>query len=369
MGGLAFASGPEPLHVIRIPAKQYPKLTEQYRKLDKFIIATSHDIPLTLYENVVSPPEVPGKPDHGDIDFLVEKPLSNATTQDTAKALGAVRSVASGGGTSFAIPYPEHTDTYFQLDVNVCRKETFDFEVVMTSYGDLWHILGACATRFHLALTNSGLYLRMPEIEATHKKDSLLHLTSDPDEMMQFLGLNVEQFKREFETRDEVFEWATSSRVFRREFFEKETISVKEQRMREKRVMYRVFVMEWLPRADHLPRPNQVLSREDIEEVIRKEALTHFHKHERYTKMLTDHQQRLLKDSVWKRIASELPLEGKELGRIMVRLKEKLYWDGERVSFGRPRGEKGMTRVDLDQQAVDEIVEWAVEYWREASQE
>ncbi len=84
---------------------------------------------------------------------------------------------------------------------------------------------------------NSGLHVRIEEIETTNKKDCLLRLTRNPQEMMDFIGLDCSRYEKGFSTLDELFEWAISMPLFRRKLFEKDVISEKEERAREKRPM------------------------------------------------------------------------------------------------------------------------------------
>ena len=102
-------------------------------------------------------------------------------------------------------------------------------------------------TRFGFVINDSGLHIRVGQANETNKKDRTLLLTSDPQEMMDFLGLDKDRYEKGFLTLDEIFEWVTSMPLFRRNIFEKENFSGKQARSREKRPMYSVFVTEWLP--------------------------------------------------------------------------------------------------------------------------
>ena len=254
MGGRAFLSGRNPLNVIRLPTDQYIKLRDHYRRsaastsLIQDLTNPAISILLRFYNRAVVPSEAPGKADHGDIDVLVDRALFNFTVQDLAKGLGAVEHTTAGGNYSFAIRLPEEGRIFFQLDIHKCKEGCFEWESVLYSYGDIWRIIGSSVTRFGLAINDTGLHARIEEIEATHKKHSLLPLTRDPLEVMNFLGLDHAGYEKGFSTLDELFEWAVSMPLFRSKFFEKETVSTKEQRLREKRPMYSSFVTEWLPK-------------------------------------------------------------------------------------------------------------------------
>lgn len=361
---------------------------------------------MRFYKRAAVPPEAPEKRDHGDIDVLVDGPLFNFTTQDLAKELGAIDYTRAGRTSSFAIQLPEDSDHFFQLDVLHPKQGCFEWESVIYSYGDIWHIIGSTVTRFGLAINDSGLHARIEEIEAAHKKDSLLLLTSDPVDMMSFLSLNSLRYEKGFSTLDEVFEWATAMPLFRTRFFEKGTASEKQGRVREKRPMYSKFVTEWLPQQLDLHtsaappgRPNQKnceiefltsagsctlenvhcqvdrsaeernsgFSRIEERRAMLNKALLKFNKSEEYHKMLEAHRKRTLKDAMWGEIASTLPLQGKNLGQAMVALKKSLWWDD-----GQPRLEVEVKSPrekvpPLDAETVDKVLlPWIREHWSEA---
>ena len=414
MGGNAFRSGPEPLNVVRLQPEQYIKLRDQYQRcaishlaIDLGLADFVLSILLKFYDRVVVPPEAPEKSDHGDIDFLADEPLLNFIAQDLELELGASAYTKAGGTTSFAIRVSEHSNTFFQLDVHLCMKGCFEWESVIYAYGDLWHIIGSVVTRFGLVINNFGLHARVWEIEKTNKKDALLLLTSEPSEMMAFLGLDDLRYKRGFSTLDELFDWASSMPLFRKKFFEKETFSGKEGRIREKRPMYSIFITEWLPQkatfyASTAPqdRVEQIRSQgkthksagsstlpsarclgdepaeegnaktsplDDRNDVLKK-ALLRFNKREEYQKMLEDQRKRTLKEAMWRKIANVLPLQGKELGRVMVALKANLQWKDDRPRL-RAEAEKSLERVPaLNGDTVDEILlPWITEHWKEAA--
>lgn len=364
------------------------------------------------YNRTIVPPEAPERRDHGDIDVLVDGPRFNLTGRDLERALGAHAHTEGGSISSFAIPIPGDDNSYFQLDVHLCKKGRFEWANVIYAYGDLWFIIGATVTRFGLAINDSGLHARVGQIQETNKKHCLLLLTSNPQDMMDFLGLDKDRYEKGFSTLDELFEWAISMPLFRRDFFEKETISEKEERirekrpmysmlvtkwLREKRPMYSMFMTEWLPQkrvfrtstgtpgtCDYLPAgPSlsaaaQHLENGPLEEGyagkfggdergdLLNKALQRFNKHEEYHKMLEDHRKRTLKDAMWKKVASELPLKGKELGQRMMALKAQLWWNDGQPTL-RVGGDKSLEKVPaLDADTVDKIlIPWIKDHWRD----
>ena len=326
---------------------------------------------LRFYSRVIVPPEAPEKVDHGDIDVLVDEPRFHFTTEDLKQALGAEAHTKAGCTNCFAIQLSEDGDKFFQLDIQACKKGSLEWASVIYGYGDIWHIIGSTVTRFDLAIDDSGLHARVKKIEGTSRKDRRLCLTSDPQEMMNFLGLDGLKYEQGFSNLDELFDWAVSMPFFQKKIFQKETNSADEQRIREKRPMYAKFVTEWLPQAmssnGRLDEDKTRVTPVDVGKDLLNKALLRFQKREDYERLVENQGKVATKDAMWKKIARVLPLQGKELGQAMVALKATLWWnDGKPVL--RVESNPSMERIPaLDTEVLDEVLlPWIENHWREA---
>ncbi|KAL8829854.1 MAG: hypothetical protein Q9170_005995, partial [Blastenia crenularia] len=318
---------------------------------------------LNSYTRAESPPSAPEKPDHGDIDILVTSPLHNFTRQDLAHALQGIDHLQIGHISSFAIPLSTtNKSDLFQLDVHTCKPELFEWETILTAYGDLWRILGMSANRLGFTINNTGLHLRVAEIEAVHPKDCLLNLTSDPREIFEFLALDKARFDAGFTTLDDLFAWATSSRFFRRRYFEKEITETKGREA--ERPMYADFRTRWLPEHPEVGVTQGSSSAYRV--VLTDEALMKFQKGEEYEMMAESHRKRVLKDLMWRKIAKALPMEGKELGTAMKALKSLLRWrDGAPELLSDDQTSERLPA--LEEAVVDaEVLPWVLDHWQEA---
>lgn len=208
MGGKAFA---ETLHTPRIPPEIY-------------IFVRDHVLGLLrqhLYKYADSPIESPGKSNHGDIDILVCEPLLkdgqdsravDVTPQEIAELLNAkTYKVTRGSHTiNFAIPWPdmnslqhqnnfrggddqepEDANRYIQVDIQACPTLTqLKWSLFHEAHGDLWNMLGARIRKYGLTLSNTGLHLRIEELEGWNKEKSRVKLTQDPKEALEFLQMD-----------------------------------------------------------------------------------------------------------------------------------------------------------------------------------
>ncbi|TEY83994.1 hypothetical protein BOTCAL_0023g00150 [Botryotinia calthae] len=231
MGGHAFSSHIPPIKTPRMTQEVYDKALEQNQAvLRKF------------YSKVESAIEGPGKTTYGDVDILVALPLEGAfTSKDQVgdvlkKALNAKALLQDKGNPTInlAVPWPEDTITsakggknlaastdtssaswYVQVDVHICKSEhEFDWELFHSAHGDLWNIIGTTIRGFGLTINNRAFFIRIPEIELADRKKSMVFLTDNPAEILDFLGLEQEKWWKRFSTQQEMFEYAATCRMF-----------------------------------------------------------------------------------------------------------------------------------------------------------
>lgn len=223
MGGHAFATSDPLLSTPRMPLNIYSQVLSQ-----------SHAVLRKYYNHVDSAIEAPGKETYGDVDVLVFEPLdptwenlekgSAVMAEAIAEGLGAKKFLSQKGNPTinFAVPWPgqrnddEGKETKcVQVDVHVCfTLESFKWELFHAAHGDLWNILGSTIRQFGLTANDKGMYLRIPEIELYDRKKSMVFLTDNPSQVIKFLGLNEERWWKPFQSKEEMFEYATGCRMF-----------------------------------------------------------------------------------------------------------------------------------------------------------
>jgi hypothetical protein len=230
MGGLIFSSGPNSLYTPRMPPGVY------YHMRDIL-----HDTLRELYCHVASPTEAPGKADHGDIDIIVAgaKDKGEITAVDPSRspervALAAMAEAMGGKAVIFekgqasahvAVPWPsdfppvedniEGREQFIQVDIRLCASvEDINWRVFKHAHGDMWSILGSIIRPFGLTADEVNMSIRIPEIEHENKKRAKIFLTSDPQETLDFLGLDKEKWGTCFSSLDDMFEYIATCRMF-----------------------------------------------------------------------------------------------------------------------------------------------------------
>ncbi|KAI4157110.1 MAG: hypothetical protein L6R39_000773 [Caloplaca ligustica] len=271
MGGKVFTSGPEPLSTPRMTPSVYRSL------LDRYLHQLSE-----IFERVAAPIEAPEKNSFGDIDVIVSGPKTTPFHLDQlATAVTAKRTIVKPPIYSFAVPYPDLEGSSVQLDVQLCKPEDFDWEVFHKGHGDMWNILGPSIRSFGLTANDRGLHLRVPEIERGNKKRSLVLLTADPDTVLDFLRLDKKAYAERFNTVDDMFEFACSTRFFRPEVYVRDGLKANDRKRMAQRDLYRRFVDDFMPtREGAIPRDGHAgeLTREQVLE----DALDRFGKRDEF---------------------------------------------------------------------------------------
>lgn len=300
MGGNAF------------PTLEVPRLShEEYQTVRTKCISILQQ----FYEQVVSPPEAPDKPDHGDVDILVSIARGGAVVniEEIETKFGAIQRTKMGVTTSFAVPHPTKK-SYAQVDVHVCKEGCLAWELWMGGYGDLVQIIGMLNRSIGLTMTDKGLFVRVPEIEPTRPKKSRLFLTCDSGAVMEFLGLDAEEYKGGYQSLEQVFRWCAAGKYYghqRRSRSDTEedvqtSPSKSDDRKRlRKRPMFAQFVLDWSP-----SHPEAYKNEVPVERTqVLRAAVEHFKVEKEYKEMLHQWQSEQNEIDTLNAIRETIPLE------------------------------------------------------------
>lgn len=100
-------------------------------------------------------------------------------------------------------------------------------------------------------------------------------LSESFDEITSFLGLPMQVFEEGFQTREQIYEWVTSSRFFNASQFRSTGPGI--SKVKAQRTMYSDFV-EWVTTTKVSSLQISWMSREEWQAKIRDEALVYFNK-------------------------------------------------------------------------------------------
>ncbi|RYP53554.1 hypothetical protein DL768_001509 [Monosporascus sp. mg162] len=350
MGGLAFASGPEPLCTPRMPPEIYQLVRDH-----------CHAVLRQLFICVATPIEGPGKEDYGDIDIFLAwerkkifpsklvndslKGLPDEPLQAAARLLEAEKTrKEQPHSLTLAIPWPESPQDsvkqkdpagtrvnggsdqvkeetkrrFIQVDLHHYQSiDQLQWMLFKYAHGDLWNILGSTIRPFGLTIDEVGLYLRIPEIEKENRKKAKVLLTEDPVAVLQFLGLKFDgrQWEERFALFTDVFEYAATSRFFRARlnqspdedgiFCEEQTgaesdkkkLKSNDRRRMNQRPLFRKWVEEFLPKCrEEGQLGNTQLTRADV----RDQAFASFGVRHEYEVRLVEWRMQRQKETLWR---------------------------------------------------------------------
>ncbi|KAF2212120.1 hypothetical protein CERZMDRAFT_59593 [Cercospora zeae-maydis SCOH1-5] len=256
MGGAAFAhavaEGQPTLRTPRMTPQTYERLKNIYlERLAKFFPRC----------RVAQLREAPGKADYGDIDFIIatKEPLDAVQFANT---LGAAGFLSYGGLYMLAVPpSPVLSESeYAQIDIDLIDPAFFDWHTFYSSYGDLSGLLGQILHNLGFTVSDKGVFLRLRELDDAKAselhlrvtdKQGLLFLSKDPNQVMQFLGLDTARYHSGFDSVDDFYAWLARCRsltpdyVGNLQYKRKDTSN---QRQKEhKRSMITNFFKDYLP--------------------------------------------------------------------------------------------------------------------------
>jgi hypothetical protein len=357
MGGKTFAD----IQVPRMLPALYRRLSAEFQtKLE------------TVFHRVTVPRDAPAKADFGDIDFLVEGIKSSKVDVwiEVKELLGADLYHQNGGSHSFAVPHPEVAKAFVQVDVELCPgsdtpegEELFEWTRFMKADSDLLQILGISHRSLGVLCNDKGLHIRVEEIEPYNKKKAHLFLTRSPNKAMDFLGLETTRYWEGFEDETELFDWATSGRLFSPTMFEKRVETSNDRSRKAKRPMYSRFVEEYMPaHADKNASVNWTRQQ------LLEEAIDMFDKQVEYNTMMEEHNFKEAEEGLWQEIRDVVPVEGNSLTVAMKGLRRWVkFLNGEPYIADEPDLEDKPTWTKLMAPGSKEsLLGWVKDHWEEA---
>ncbi|RKU42788.1 hypothetical protein DL546_003238 [Coniochaeta pulveracea] len=185
-----------------------------------------------LYVCVATPIEGPAKKDYGDVDILVclerravfprdeldltipQPRFGQDILGQIGEQLGASRINYLPGNKSanYALPWPDHllpamdctqpngttrpsenkkAPLHVQVDVQIdTTVDEMQWHLFKHAHGDIWHLIGVMIRPLGLTVDEEALWLRIPEIEWVNKKQAKVKLSSDPADVLRFLGFS-----------------------------------------------------------------------------------------------------------------------------------------------------------------------------------
>ncbi|OTB05538.1 hypothetical protein M426DRAFT_319808 [Hypoxylon sp. CI-4A] len=330
MGGLAFSSGANPLSTPRMPPAVYRHMLNYcHAKLQELFVVVATPIP------------GPAKKDYGDIDIFLAwersvvfpssavnsllESLSSPThnpLQAAARLLNAERCIQEQSKIIVAaIPWPDEIPCegaekyvgeprYIQVDLHLCDSlEHLQWMLFKHAHGDLWNMFGSTIRPYGLTVDEAGLYIRIPEIENLNKKKAKILLTTDPIEILEFLGLeyNHTHWEEPFSSVDELLEYAATCRLFwvrpdpdsaEGNELDRDRLKSNDRRRMSQRSVFRKWIDEFLPACR---KSGRFAAQPATRDAVRSEAFARFLGAEHaYQTRLTEWRKERQRQTLWR---------------------------------------------------------------------
>lgn len=270
---------------------------------------------------------------------------------------------------------------YIQLDLRVCKTaHSLRWNLFKHAHGDIWGMLGSTIRRYGLTVNEEALHIRIPEIETFDRKRARVTLTFEPDEILDFLGLDPKTYwGGPFRTLEDLFEYVAQCRMFYvapgDAGQDRDALKSNDRRRMEFRPAYRRWVDEFIPSCRESGRFSE---RKTSVEKVKKEALARFRAQEDYDQRLREFVLEKQREKIWNTMIKKMEppaefanevmysgcarkalkrtiLEGNELydGSKVDFKSEDGYYDEDKVQqFLVERGEEIGRRAYMDHQAA-----------------
>jgi hypothetical protein len=256
------------------------------------------------------------KMSYGDLDFVVGLPSSvdEAKRHSIEEHLNELLSgssydiVRNGSVSSFAMELGNNEQ--FQIDLNYVDIDDFEVAYLYHGNGDLGNLLGRIFAGIGLKYRHTGLYY------IHRNEDNIIGdilLTNDTQKIYSVIGLKMPD--EPFETREDVFNFVTSSPFFHPSFFIFDNRNNQDRQRDSKRPNYRAF-LEYIDQRDYRVKP---LAGKDFG----MSMVFHFGKVAQLFNLMKGEASRVLAKSVIDPLMIEQStgLVGKDLGILMKSLR------------------------------------------------
>ncbi|KAI1609416.1 hypothetical protein EDD37DRAFT_159802 [Exophiala viscosa] len=296
-------------------------------------------------------------------------------------------------------PHSPATEKCIQVDIQICPTTTaWEWQLFYQAHGDLWSMLGIIIRRFGLTCSYDGLQLRIKEIESHNKLHSRVKMTQDPSRVLEYLGMDIEQYWAPFESWDDMMAYVGTCRFHDPGRWKskpnkeeedgaqikkglvgevvddtaeknKEAVTLKhnDRARAEKRPVIKFWFDTYLPRhVDDQPGKDAQLSREDVVEDAKKFFGTEFAN--RFDDKKTKWTRIIAVDHLWSDIRKTLPnrpytQDGVQIGMVMKGLKRELA--GKREDRETSDEAPEDVRLVFREGRFEHVFAWAQENWRD----
>lgn len=346
--------------------------------------------------------EAPAKQSHGDIDVLVAEPNDRSLTYGRpmgdflVSVLGAKTWKKMSGNSTYhlALCWPEEfrndkttEPAYIQIDVNLMpTTDSFHWHMFHEAHGDLWMMLGGIIRPYGLTVFSKGLSVRIAEVEKHNKEQARVVATSDPNTVLDYMGLDKERYWKPFDNWDQMLEYVSTCRFhnparWKSRDQEEDNVCINQEDLQErgqnsgtkllkhndrqrvaKRPLFGYWIETYLPaHADDDPGRSAFLTREEVVKDAKEFFGPEF---ARNFEVRKEKMVRLIGvDKLWADVRKTLPVEGTEIGYVMKGLNREVAGNNlDEASIEAVTGLRAARRA-FEEMRFDDVFDWVKINW------
>ncbi len=182
------------------------------------------------------------KPDFGDMDIVVETAPHSDLCEWAERTWSPAQISCNGGVISFEC-------RQLQIDLISHAPENFETALAYYSWNDLGNFLGRIAHKMGVRYGHDGLSVVFRDGNYQFGERVVC---KDTDRILDFLGYDATRWRAGFDTLEDIFAFAASSRFFNPAIFAYENRNHAARTRDRKRATYRAF-LEWMETTPNLP--------------------------------------------------------------------------------------------------------------------
>lgn len=206
---------------------------KEANKLDSELFIGFKQLPFVLF------PSYRNKETFGDMDILMCKEVFDKRhLKQKLKELFEYKDIFCNSDI-WSFDYKD-----FQIDLVFVPFRYYETAVTYMSYDPIGNLMGKVANRLGCKYGWNGLYKKV-YTEDRSRTICEIELTLEPKKIFEFLGYDYDRFLKGFDTLEEIFEYAVSSKYFNKSIFQIENLRHEDRTRNRKRVSYMLF-LQWL---------------------------------------------------------------------------------------------------------------------------
>lgn len=251
------------------------------------------------------------KESFGDLDVLISGVTMDKLRDFVTQKLNSQEYYQNGNVLSFAFEITAllMEKAFFQIDFITVPEEDFDFALNYFSYNDLGNLIGQTAHGIGLKFGHDGLWYKYI-VDTQLVKE--MCITKDFNTALTILDYSVSEFKRGFQSLDDIFHYAVTSKYFSTWNYELENRNHVGRIRDKKRKTYMLF-LDWMEGKELRSDRNQRdLGIKVADEHVPAISLEFMYATLRYLKT-----ERVKKKFSGELVKEWTGLDGKELGQFM----------------------------------------------------